>query len=694
MAGKVQSSDGTEFDKLWEAKWNSLKNAEMIDRKQPKDVYRRFYEFVDIVFVQGKQIDWKKSNDKKELIASEQSIDDLLLDEVYEGLKAGTIWKRVGGGEDDKNSWKCLAHDKPNLKNLLNHLEYLWTLGGLGQTRLMFPQSAFENDIPPKKGKRDQTPAEMNAGLTFAPGEGIWKLGMTNTSKPKFYPKLVNLIKNVAKKGESNLEAACETIKTELTTNEEYNKDSAVPLRNALLHFIDPRTYAPIPAKNMKEQIAKNLGFLATEQKTEQQETEDRGSQSNAGGSSQAKGEHAKRNNDIDEKILKIHKGLKDKDLLGAGNTGCIFWPKYASFFSGSTDVSDYSILRAKKAMILYGPPGTSKTYSAKEDLAKSILFKDFATNSKEEFDSFCADHIHRLQLHPNYSYEDFIWGYEISTEGTASVSRPKPGYFLRLLKKMKAERLAARTKKENPPHVLILDEINRVDLSRLFGELFSALENRNEDINLPIQFGRSEKATEDYSEYNNLGKEDTIAPSPDAAGAKICIPDNLYIIGTMNEIDFSLERVDFALRRRFAWVFKGYDADVLGELLSDSATPKNKNISTYIDRCTALNQAIDKDDALGPAYEIGHTIFADIVKICADAKDDNQKVSWRDAPKILWDISIKPLLEAYLENVDADKRKEKLKHFHDKVFFGSEQVDESLNAEEEITDSEEDQVD
>lgn len=102
-------------------------------------------------------------------------------------------------------------------------------------------------------------------------------------------------------------------------------------------------------------------------------------------------------------------------------------------------------------------------------------------------------------------------------------------GYLLKLLEIVR---------KDNYPNVLILDEINRIDLSRLFGEFFSALEKRDTDISTSV------------------------------GGFIINVPKNLYVIGTMNEIDFSLERVDFALRRRFVWLFFGYNQDALKNII------------------------------------------------------------------------------------------------------------------------------
>lgn len=237
-----------------------------------------------------------------------------------------------------------------------------------------------------------------------------------------------------------------------------------------------------------------------------------------------------------------------------------------------------------KKAIILYGPPGTGKTYSA-EKIAQVIIIRNLLENKKyiksffKNEKDFFKSRIHHKQLHPNYTYEDFIIGIQIDGGKT----KPKTGDLFDIIKK---------TNDDTLPHVLILDEINRVDLSRLFGELFSAIENRDKEIELSIP------------------------------GFSLKIPENLYFIGTMNEIDFSLERIDFALRRRFGWYPKKFDSDSLKEIIEykmevKKIDLKEDEIEDFISRCIKLNEYIsEKIPELGKEYEVGHTFFAELVDI------------------------------------------------------------------------------
>lgn len=403
--------------------------------------------------------------------------------------------------------------------------------------------------------------------------------------------------------------------KTTETSDEKLRKASKayLALHHIILHLCDPHNYEAIAAQKHKDAIISTFFSLLDKENTDGLW------------------------DDIDKSILEIRKKLDeifgyevsfyDDEIQDAWNFG-----------ESKDDVSEVTLFEYKKAMIFYGPPGTSKTHSANR-LAELLITKQYFRNKqniKEYFRNstkIFEDHIHHLQLHSNYNYEDFIVGLHIEDKNSVV----KKGYLLNLIDKIKEDTL---------PHILILDEINRTDISRLFGELFSALEYRNKRIQLSV---------------GNL---------------EISLPENLYFIGTMNEIDFSLERVDFALRRRFLWQFKGFDKNILLQMLKEKngiqKTNINENdIDTFANRCERLNREISGMPELGENYQIGHTFFAEVVDIFKSFKGihSGRLIFLNQPVNILWEISIKPMLQAILGNMDADSKNDKINELN-KVFL------------------------
>ncbi|MDP2007885.1 MAG: AAA family ATPase [Rubrivivax sp.] len=320
----------------------------------------------------------------------------------------------------------------------------------------------------------------------------------------------------------------------------------------------------------------------------------------------------------------------------------------------GASEGAPLEVIQHKKQIVLYGPPGTGKTFRAKklaERVIRSAALSQMGParyfQSQSDVAAAINNNVHRLQLHPAYSYEDFIRALHISSGGGTEY---RAGYLPRLIedieKKPRAERL---------PHVLILDEMNRTDLSRMLGECFSLLEDRNQTIELPARDG-------------------------DGAAMKLRVPDDLFVIGTMNLIDQSIEQIDFALRRRFLWLLCPFDA----EALLGAAEAKWRDLKSGLDwdriepdfrklasAAAALNRQIHDSPLLGAQYEIGHTYLLDVVvflrNFLGPRPTRKQNYLWNKKGEALepvvqvWNLSLRPLLEQYLAGLDATARNAEL---------------------------------
>lgn len=240
------------------------------------------------------------------------------------------------------------------------------------------------------------------------------------------------------------------------------------------------------------------------------------------------------------------------------------------------------NLLLYKKNIILQGPPGVGKTFVAKR-LAYSII------GEKNK------DRVMTIQFHQNYSYEDFMMGFRPSECGFEL----KKGPFYNFCKKAEQD--------PNNDYFFIIDEINRGNLSKIFGELFMLMENDKRGTEIKLLY-----SDEMFS-----------------------IPKNLYIIGMMNTADRSLAIIDYALRRRFAFFeFEpAFESDGFKKYLEEKNSDK---LYKLIETVKKLNTDIRNDESLGKDFCIGHSFF------CFDDDIDDYLL------KSVVDYEIIPLLNEY----------------------------------------------
>ena len=281
-------------------------------------------------------------------------------------------------------------------------------------------------------------------------------------------------------------------------------------------------------------------------------------------------------------------------------------------------------LLEQFRQVILYGPPGTGKTREAKR-AALAILSgnepPESATSAQieEELEPFREDKRFELVVfHPAYEYEQFVGGIEPMVREDKLVFQVKAGIFLRLCRR--AEQCSGAP--QNQPVVLVIDEINRGNLPKLLGELVYALEYRDHAVTLPFVCD---------------GRADLI------------VPQNLYIIATMNSSDRSIGHIDVAIRRRFGLYHVPPRSDVIRNVWHDAQDEDyGEGLVRLMEELNAtLNTG--NDSSAGAELGIGHSYFIPAPNVSGEAAKQQVRMKW--------EYQVQPLLREYAQllNLGAD---------------------------------------
>jgi len=342
-------------------------------------------------------------------------------------------------------------------------------------------------------------------------------------------------------------------------------------------------------------------------------------------------------------------------------------------------------IVQALRQMILQGPPGTGKTYLARKLAEKLIGTSSGPVDVQKDFR--CGF----VQFHPSYDYVDFVEGLRPLRDANTSapggigfglqngvfkefcrragvverILAGEPGNFASPPPWQKLEqgvdRYCGRAKEASrfwkswilrekstiktrrdlidglPKFVFIIDEVNRAELSKVFGELMYALE--------PGYRGLEGKVK---TQYSTMATEETFFTDPNDDW--FFVPSNVLVIGTMNDIDRSVEVFDFALRRRFGWKSLEVDRTLLTDVLSSMLreTVWKDRVSNLVERAEKLNQKILLRDGLGARYAIGPAYFGKIAQYGNEGESAYNK---------LWEFHLRPLLTEYVHGSDDEQK-------------------------------------
>lgn len=355
------------------------------------------------------------------------------------------------------------------------------------------------------------------------------------------------------------------------------------------------------------------------------------------------------------------------KDIVECRKFNDFLWNLYINL-KNINEFNNYDSLN----FIFHGAPGTGKTYAIKESI-------DFLFKTSNKYDKHDKNIIYKyIQFHPSFTYQDFIEGIKpygvkngnLNLKVTNGVFKQ---FCIDVARKNEENWDSITNEGKNPPkpnnlkslenwphYYFVVDEINRGNLSSIFGETFSLLEKdyRDYDFSIKTKNCNHDYSNSDFQNSNSLyetalsaviqnlpdtdkkekdEKENLIYKTINGT-PRFGIPFNIHFIGSMNDVDRSIDAFDLALRRRFKWILRTCDYDVLKSELRDY-----ENLDKYIEACKVLNNYITGGDngnkdgfKLGKIYEIGHAYFL--------------KIAGLNSGKTITEDKVKELFETYIE--------------------------------------------
>jgi len=280
--------------------------------------------------------------------------------------------------------------------------------------------------------------------------------------------------------------------------------------------------------------------------------------------------------------------------------------------------------------VILFGPPGTGKTHTVKESL-------DFLCQG-------VRDRYEYITFHPSFTYEDFIEGIKpkgVSEDGNIRFELVN-GIFKSFCIKAKAD--------PGNDYYFVVDEINRANLSSVFGETLVCLEKDYRHVGTSLE---NLYKTQYSTLIEDLIREDkskiSLAYHFHEGNAFFGVPKNLFFIGMMNDVDKSIDAFDLALRRRFKWIRKDCNYEVIENEVKFRNGEEFSNLHTYVKSCEKLNFYISKVLGMGKSYEFGHSFFMKISGIA-----NSKSISGKNAED-LYNLHLRPTLKEYLRSQYAE---------------------------------------